>query len=1220
MKQPVCDCCTGIELVTPERITNRPGLSAIAYRAGTYATFFETMVARLSNLYLDVPSPPGSATLARIRPLSRLTTRESDDASIALLDAWAVMADILTFYQERFANEGYLPTALERRSVVELAKLIGYRARAGVAASVNLAFTVADDFNGIIPQGTRAQSIPGTGETAQYFETSDDLPARDIWNLLVPRVHRPQLITPPMTTFVGQHSLPIATGADVVDTVYFDGTATNLNTGDALVFIFNGDTDQQYLRHVESVTAQGDDKRTEVTLVPLLPQTSASSASLLLPYVDKATYLFPNSDLAQDVSEILSTVVTNIGLADSSAEAANLLRGATAQVREKRDIAVGRDFTRVSAWLDHILRTMDILVRFAVNNMLSDAGEGESGESIRFIPSKLAASPLGKLSSIVTQLALPASVQPANARRLTRSISQSFAPQADTAPRLLATLKPAAATTLYKAWSKVETPANRMEVHAVRARAALFAHNFLGVPTVPAVGSATTFKAPTIADTWGVTSGNGISEVLLDAPYDQIKPGSWAVIDRPESLVNGAANIPGERSYHRVTAVNTVTRESTSANPGFTAKVTVITVDPPWLDELTETDRDVFIKDPVGLRRTVVYTQTEALGLVDEPLDTDVQGDTIELDQTYDGLEAGRWIIVSGNRTDVENLSGITANELVMISGVAQGARAPLSVEYPLAGTPFSEIYYTTNANAFGDRLVVGKLADVSILVDDGYVTAFSTLAMLASYISMGTPVLPLPTVLNQQYRDQVELAPGLYVNAYVPTFQERYGYFPAFEGLLVDPETGVPFSQGYIGSALKSRNLFAWRITSQPVHTVLTLANKLAYKYDTRSIKIYGNVAKATHGQTSGEVLGDGNSTQAFQKFELRQAPLTYISAPTPSGADSTLSVRVNEIEWHETDNVAGLGPRDRKFVTDTDEEDTVSVIFGNGERGARPPTGTANIKATYRYGIGKTGNVKAWQISQLATHPLGVQNVINPMPATGGADRDSADQARRNAPLAVMALDRLVSTQDYADFARNYAGISKADAARLSDGRRQFVHLTIAGKDDIPIDKNSDLYRNLLTSLQQYGDPHLPIMICLRRTRLLVISAAIALLPDYQWEAVEPQLRAAMLDSFSFDRRELGQSAYLSEAVEVLQNVEGVSYVDMQYFDAVGEEVTAAQLSTLASTLSLNEFVRAETAHLRSYAELTQTTDPCARTVAAELVYLSPDVVETLTLKLIA
>src|SRR5918992_3041243 len=129
-----CDCCEGVEVVTPVAIFNRPGLDSIAYRVGTHASFFETMQARLSS--------------SAFPQLAALTTRESRDASIALLDAWAMVGDVLTFYQERIANEGYLRTATERRSVLELARTIGYELGPGVAAETALAFTVEDAVGG----------------------------------------------------------------------------------------------------------------------------------------------------------------------------------------------------------------------------------------------------------------------------------------------------------------------------------------------------------------------------------------------------------------------------------------------------------------------------------------------------------------------------------------------------------------------------------------------------------------------------------------------------------------------------------------------------------------------------------------------------------------------------------------------------------------------------------------------------------------------------------------------------------------------------------------------------------------------------------------------------------------------------------------------------------------------------------------------------------------
>src|SRR6185436_20539055 len=77
-----------------------------------------------------------------IPELRKLRTRDDDDFTIALLDSWAMVCDVLAFYQERIANESYLLTATERTSIINLSRLIGYVLRPGVAASTWMAFTL----------------------------------------------------------------------------------------------------------------------------------------------------------------------------------------------------------------------------------------------------------------------------------------------------------------------------------------------------------------------------------------------------------------------------------------------------------------------------------------------------------------------------------------------------------------------------------------------------------------------------------------------------------------------------------------------------------------------------------------------------------------------------------------------------------------------------------------------------------------------------------------------------------------------------------------------------------------------------------------------------------------------------------------------------------------------------------------------------------------------
>src|SRR5215831_7973633 len=105
---PTCGCCTPSAGQTPMIVTNRPGLSAIAYRIGTYAKFRETM--------LDA--------IAGTPELANLTTRESADYSITFIELWATLLDVVMFYEERYANEVFLRTARQPESLRRLARLL----------------------------------------------------------------------------------------------------------------------------------------------------------------------------------------------------------------------------------------------------------------------------------------------------------------------------------------------------------------------------------------------------------------------------------------------------------------------------------------------------------------------------------------------------------------------------------------------------------------------------------------------------------------------------------------------------------------------------------------------------------------------------------------------------------------------------------------------------------------------------------------------------------------------------------------------------------------------------------------------------------------------------------------------------------------------------------------------------------------------------------------
>ena len=128
---------------------------------------------------------------------------------------------------------------------------------------------------------------------------------------------------------------------------------------------------------------------------------------------------------------------------------------------------------------------------------------------------------------------------------------------------------------------------------------------------------------------------------------------------------------------------------------------------------------------------------------------------------------------------------------------------------------------------------------------------------------------------------------------------------------------------------------------------SVLTITPPLPAALKRDTVVVHANVALATHGETVAQILGAGDAGKAFQRFELKRMPLTYRSAANETGADSELSVRVGDVEWAERPTLFGAAPTERAYTLSTDEQGKTWVVFGDGVRGARLPSGVNNVRA---------------------------------------------------------------------------------------------------------------------------------------------------------------------------------------------------------------------------------------------------------------------------------
>lgn len=1078
-----CDCCEGVEALTPVAIFNRPGLDAIAYRTGTHASFFETMQARLSS--------------SAFPQLAALTTRETRDASMALLDAWAIVGDVLTFYQERIANEGYLRTAIERRSVLELARLVGYRLKPGLSASVYLAYTLEPTQDTtVIEIGNKAQSLPGPGELPQVFETAEKLIARSSLNLMKPRLTQPQILR-----FSVQPQI----------TLVMKGTSLDLKLNDPLLVeltMLHPVQVQRAFYRVSEVKTEPELDRTVVTLNIEGPSPGflASPVNVFQFFaqvheiVDKYKNLdaFGLSSTSKTVEKSLENLQNVVTVADTPGDVTDKIANLATEIDAQRSFLSGqyafasaRGWDKIAAWLAAIITDLNQL-----DLALAVFGGNTTQQQIVTNPP-----PAGVASfvELLQPFKLPQSVQPNGEANLKRNINTILSARSDFAARMYSVINPQAApfmeSVLANATPAVSPPSSPKaegfiqftRSQALRTKAFAAGHNlpvFRNGNNVVIAPTLSRYFTALQDALFPVNVEDDLNILALDGEYDRIKSGSRIVVKRP--LLNAAGVLTGFGiTVHTVQQVASSQLVFPDIDVPFNS--TVLTLDTPWL---TEDEIQAHLSRVAAVRNTTVFAESEDLALAEMEMSEDLSfaandlKPTIELDGFYPNLESGRWTIISGERVVFDDKTnrlintGVIVSELIMVASVTHEAK----------------------------------------------------------------------TLIN---------------------------------GALVE-------------------------IRGEKLHTFLQPAQPPAFQYRRSTVKIFGNVVRATHGETRNEVLGSGDGAKALQAFQLLQPPLTYLPAPTPAGTETTLAVRVNDVLWSEADNLFALGPNVRKYITKQNDEGKTTVVFGDGEHGSRLPTGAENIKAFYRQGIGRGGNVKADQIKLPLTKPLGVKGVINPLPASGGVDKETRDQARRNAPIAVLALDRLVSVQDYADFARTFAGIAKASAQELSDGEREVVHLTIAGSGNIQIDVTSDLYRNLLAALARFGDPLQPLQVESFERVLLVISAKVNVLPEYLWEKVKEQMRVLLFERLGFENRELGQSVTLSEVLSLMQSVPGVNFVDFDILDSISEETLADP--NFGAKLELKPRVNAR------LARMNQTRDDI---LPAQLVFLSRDAVDTLILE---
>ena len=253
----ICPCG---QFIHPSIIFNVAGLNQIAYRVGDYTTFREALLRAL----------PGETSLTNTvngQVVQIWRPGAKGDLAAQMMEWWAYLADILTFYNERTANQAYLRTASPPETVNRLVRLLGYRPRPGIGATGVLAALMNVTASFKLPQGFQIQSKAGPGQQPQIFELNEAMP-----------------ITQPDSIPVDPPRIPGITIESGIVTVLLNGAISGIKTGDQLLILENGwaGSNADYaVGSVQGVTPGKDPRGNAYTQITLGQVTQGSDFAAL---------------------------------------------------------------------------------------------------------------------------------------------------------------------------------------------------------------------------------------------------------------------------------------------------------------------------------------------------------------------------------------------------------------------------------------------------------------------------------------------------------------------------------------------------------------------------------------------------------------------------------------------------------------------------------------------------------------------------------------------------------------------------------------------------------------------------------------------------------------------------------------------------------------------------------------------------------------------------
>ena len=404
----------------------------------------------------------------------------------------------------------------------------------------------------------------------------------------------------------------------------------------------------------------------------------------------------------------------------------------------------------------------------------------------------------------------------------------------------------------------------------------------------------------------------------------------------------------------------------------------------------------------------------------------------------------------------------------------------------------------------------------------------------------------------------------------------QTYGYVPAgYRQASVsvtfnntsDADVTIPAGTVLTGDVISGDTVTTLYFTTEAEALVLAAVDDVPGEETVTASEGRSVILVAENVNEYGELIGTSDGTPSME-FELGETPVV----------DGSIELYIQDgdlySKWTQVQHLLDYGPTDLVYSAFLDENDIVTITFGDGVSGAIP-TIYSEVRARYTVGGGSIGNVIADTVitidyieglseSQI-TAIQGAVTVTNNDPGISGSNPESNNQIRIAAPASLRAGNRAVTLQDFADLSLGVSGVGKANAtSTVWTSVTVYIAPSRTAQDTDPapgLDDAEDPTAEFIR-IKESVETTLADKVLIGTTVTVqpptyvdaVLNLQYTKLDQYTTAEVETNLKTALLAGFGYTGMNFGDTIYPQDIEFILQQAAGLKTVKVLALHELG------------------------------------------------------------------